>query len=296
MSHRHEHPSVAADATGTASPELVALAEAMGAFSLRAAHDGGRPPLDELVRATADQVPGATWASITVLRADRFRTVASTSEAATHADLLQYDLRSGPCVDSVLEDHVNCTGDVTRDGRWQEWGRAAHEQTGVTSALAFRLMLLDGSGAIAGLNVYSDVRDAFDETSVCTALVLATHGSLLVTALLARDRADNLRRALESNREIGVAMGILMQRHHLTREQAFDVLRVASQYGNRKLSDIATEVADTGILAIRRCPTSPSAAVTVDVEAQTGAATPLSRLSPLESPWERAGLRVDRDG
>ena len=90
-------------------------------------------------------------------------------------------------------------------------------------------------------------------------LVLATHGSLFVTAMLARHRADNLMRALESNREIGVAMGILMQRHHLTREQAFDVLRIASQDANRKLADIAAEVAVTGILAIRRWPRSTTA-------------------------------------
>ena len=50
--------------------------------------------------------------------------------------------------------------------------------------------------------------------------MLATHCSWLVSAMLARDRADNLARALQSNREIGVAMGILMQRHRLTREQA----------------------------------------------------------------------------
>jgi len=40
-------------------------------------------------------------------------------------------------------------------------------------------------------------------------------------------------------------MGILMQRHALTRDEAFAVLRRASQDANRKLSDIATEVADT---------------------------------------------------
>jgi hypothetical protein len=42
-----------------------------------------------------------------------------------------------------------------------------------------------------------------------------------------------------------VAMGILMQRNQFTRQQAFDVLRVASQSSNRKLADIASEVADT---------------------------------------------------
>jgi AmiR/NasT family two-component response regulator len=70
--------------------------------------------------------------------------------------------------------------------------------------------------------------------------------------LLATNRAVNLQRALQSNREIGVAMGILMQRNQFTRQQAFDVLRVASQSSNRKLADIASEVADTGTLTITR--------------------------------------------
>ena len=34
------------------------------------------------------------------------------------------------------------------------------------------------------------------------------------------------------------------------------MLRVASQDSNRKLADVASEVADTGILAIRRWPVS----------------------------------------
>jgi hypothetical protein len=120
--------------------------------------------------------------------------------------------------------------------------------------LAYRLTLLDESEAVAALNVYSDRPAAFDDRAMGTGLVLATHGSLLVTAQLARDKAANLLRAMESNREIGVAMGILMHRHRLDREQAFAVLRVASQDSNRKLAQVASEVADTGMLEIRRWP------------------------------------------
>ena len=76
--------------------------------------------------------------------------------------------------------------------------------------------------------------------------------------MLARGRATNLVRALESNREIGVAMGILMQRHQVSREVAFDLLRTASQDTNRKLSVVASEVADTGMLAGGRRPLAPS--------------------------------------
>ena len=62
------------------------------------------------------------------------------------------------------------------------------------------------------------------------------------------EQVENLQRALLSNREIGVAMGVLMTRHHVTRDQAFGLLRMASQNSNRKLHDVALEVTDTGAL------------------------------------------------
>ena len=233
---------------------LLDLAEAMRALDERATHEDGPQALQELVRLCIERLPGARWASLTVWRGGHFRSEASSDHVATRADALQYELGSGPCVDAVLDEPVYVTGDVSVDLRWPEWGRRVHADLGVASVLSQRLTLLDDSGAIAALNVYSDVFDAFDQRAVSTGLVLSTHGSLLVTALLARSRATNLLRALATNREIGVAMGILMQRHQLTRQQAFDVLRVASQDSNRKLAVVASEVADTGVLDIRRWP------------------------------------------
>ncbi|WP_392544019.1 ANTAR domain-containing protein [Oryzobacter telluris] len=69
----------------------------------------------------------------------------------------------------------------------------------------------------------------------------------MIAAHTATADADHLSRALETNREIGVGLGVLMASHSLTREQAFQVLRTASQNTNRKLRDIATEVGDTGL-------------------------------------------------
>jgi AmiR/NasT family two-component response regulator len=78
-------------------------------------------------------------------------------------------------------------------------------------------------------------------------MVLASHCALLVTSALAESRATHMLRALQSNREIGVAVGVLMARYGLTREQAFDLLRIGSQRSNRKLAELAAEVADTGL-------------------------------------------------
>ncbi len=50
-----------------------------------------------------------------------------------------------------------------------------------------------------------------------------------------------------SNRDvIGQAKGILMERHKLTADQAFGVLTRVSQALNRKLVDVAVELATTG--------------------------------------------------
>lgn len=66
----------------------------------------------------------------------------------------------------------------------------------------------------------------------------------------ARSEADNLSRALDSNRRIGQAMGVLMASCKLTPAQAFDLLRRASQHTHRKLCDIADEVRLTGTLEL----------------------------------------------
>ncbi len=64
----------------------------------------------------------------------------------------------------------------------------------------------------------------------------------------ARDKVNHLGVALESNRRIGQALGILMATYKLTDECAFDLLRGVSQHTHRKLRDIADEVCTTGTL------------------------------------------------
>jgi DNA-binding response OmpR family regulator len=64
----------------------------------------------------------------------------------------------------------------------------------------------------------------------------------------AQDEAANLRVALSSNRQIGAALGILMQRYQIDSDQSFARLRSASQRLNRKLRDVADDVVRTGDL------------------------------------------------
>lgn len=208
------------------------------------------PPeaLRALTEVAVEVVSGAEYAAITRGVKGRFETVAATDQLARDVDAIQYDLGTGPCVDAILQNAVFRTNDLREDERWPTFGRRA-AAAGILSMLSFRLYLED-SDVIAGLNIYSRQADAFAESSQTVGMLLASHAALALGGVLAQQRVANLERALASNREIGVAMGILMARHSITREQAFDLLRIASQNTNRKLVAIATDVADTGALEL----------------------------------------------
>ena len=59
---------------------------------------------------------------------------------------------------------------------------------------------------------------------------------------------EGLKQALESRDAIGQAKGILMERHKMTSEQAFEELRRISQHENIKLRDVAEFLATTGVV------------------------------------------------
>jgi transcriptional regulator with GAF, ATPase, and Fis domain len=212
-----------------------------------APHHRTADALASVARAAATRVPGVEWASVTRGHKGSFVTVAATDPAAHQVDQIQYDLGTGPCVDAILQETVFLTGDLGADRRWPEFGQRALATAGVHSMLSFRLFL-EEDDLIAGLNLYATQKDAFDDDAQTIGTLVATHGALAISAAAARELAAHLQRALQSNRDIGVAMGVLMTEHKITRSQAFDLLRIASQNTNRRLADIAVEVGDTGTL------------------------------------------------
>jgi ANTAR domain/GAF domain len=203
--------------------------------------------LAALTKTAVQMVRGAEYAGITRGRPGDFETVAPTDQLAVRVDSIQYDVGSGPCVDAVANNDVFRTADLRTDPRWPDFGWRAFEATGVISMLSVGVFL-EIEDIVVGLNMYSMGVDAFDDHDQTVGTVLATHGALAVASAAAHERAENLEVALKTSREIGVAMGVLMIQHKFTREQAFDLLRIASQHSHRKLADVAIEVADTGTL------------------------------------------------
>jgi GAF domain-containing protein len=195
-------------------------------------------------------IPDADLVSVTLLEPDgRYHTPVETDPVAARLDEVQYDHGEGPCVESACPDGpaIAWSQDLAHDPRWPSFGPAAAGH-GYQSVLATAL-LPDArpprrSGA---LNLYSSRPGAFDGPAIDLTLLLATHASLALAHTEAVAAAEleraNLRRAVDSRDVIGQAKGILMQRRGITADEAFDVLRRASQDLNVKLADLARTLA-----------------------------------------------------
>jgi hypothetical protein len=196
--------------------------------------------LEALVEFARSGVPGADHASITLVpRGGGPETVGATGPLASEADSLQYSLDEGPCMEALGQSDMVWVNDLARDDHYPRFAPQA-VGLGVRSMLSTRLFLSENDRA--GLNLYAERPSAFSANDLPLAAIFASYASLLLINRLHQDQVMRLERALESNREIGIAMGILMSQHRWSQTEAFDRLVTSSQHLNRRLRDIAAEV------------------------------------------------------
>jgi hypothetical protein len=236
-----ESASALGNELSTLAREMSDLARAMSEGLENGMHT------DRVTQFAARAVPGAEHAGIaTVHGRHRPVTVASSGPLPEEVDALQYDLREGPALEALTISDIVWVPDLAADLQYPRFAPRAVEATGVRSMLSFRLFLT--SERRAALSFYATKPDAFPDIAMPLGAIFAAYASLTLTNTLHNDKVIHLERAVESNREIGVAIGILMARELHTQDEAFDRLRAASQHLHRKLRDVADEVKQTGTL------------------------------------------------
>ncbi len=202
--------------------------------------------LGEVTDIAARSIPGAESTSITLVRGDKAFTAAHTGEMALAADELQYERGYGPCMDAGRAGVVLRIDDMRTEQRWPDYTANVLE-VGVRSSLSMPLPYQGSS--IGALNIYSTEPAAFaSQASEEAATAVAEAVAVAVANADAHDRlaehAQNMRLAMESRAVIEQAKGVLMAQQGIDAEQAFEVLRGASQRYNRKLRDIAHGIVD----------------------------------------------------
>ncbi len=196
-----------------------------------------------IVDAAKRLVPGCDRASLLVRTRDRFATAASTDDIARRIDQIELEVGQGPCVDAILDEGYQHDPDLTDAVTpWPRFTERIVAETPVRSAIGYRL-LLDGD-KVGALNLFADTPNALTSRSADAGAVIASFASVGIMAIRAREEAATLRQGLQSNREIGKAVGLLMAAHRIGGEEAFELLRRTSQELNMKLAHVAAQVVD----------------------------------------------------
>lgn len=204
--------------------------------------------LTDVTRIAARGIPGAEASSITLLRDDRAFTAAHHGEMALAADELQYEHGYGPCMDAGRGGVLLRVDDMRTEERWPDYVAHVVRTTPVRSSLSVPLPYQGAS--IGALNNYSTRPAAFaSPESLRAGLEVAEIVAVAVANAEAHhqlgEQARNMRLAMESRAVIEQAKGVLMAQRRVTAEQAFEILREASQRYNRKLRDIALGIVES---------------------------------------------------
>ncbi|MFJ7132965.1 GAF and ANTAR domain-containing protein [Streptomyces fungicidicus] len=200
--------------------------------------------LRQISSSAVELVDGCDASGILVLRGDRVSSLAPTEQLVTDSDRLQEQLKEGPCFDAARPDRAERVfriPDFTEDpGRWTSFVPRCRE-LGVGSMMGF--LLYTREEELGALNMYSRKPGMFTKDSETAGWLLASHAAVAFST--AKTDAQ-LQEAIATRHLIGEAMGILMGRHQVTEDQAFDILRTRSQRTNTKLRDVARRVVETG--------------------------------------------------
>ncbi|HTZ45068.1 MAG TPA: GAF and ANTAR domain-containing protein [Jatrophihabitans sp.] len=147
---------------------------------------------------------------------------------------------------ALRQDEPVHSDDLAQDGRWPGYAEAMARWAGMRSVLAVPVRLT--GTALGVLVLYAGEPGLFDAETAALAGTLADQAALALGLLAGRTKNRNLTIALETSREIGQAMGILMATRKVTGDRAFDLLKQASQQAHVKLRELAREVILTGQL------------------------------------------------
>ena len=197
--------------------------------------------LQKIVDLAVETIEGCDHAGITFMKGRVPSTPASSNDLPRKVDAIQYETGEGPCLDAIRHQEVYRTGDLSQERRWPHFAARAQREVGVTSMLSFRLFV-EGD-TLGALNLYSKGSDAFDDEATRIGSVFAAHAAVALSSAL---HDEQMEEALQSRDIIGQAKGMIMAREGVTADQAFDMLRRASQRLNVKLRDVASGMVSAG--------------------------------------------------
>ncbi|MFF4984254.1 GAF and ANTAR domain-containing protein [Streptomyces sp. NPDC001046] len=218
------------------------------------AHDGNRIPqlllrtdsLEGFLQALADtalELARCEGVGLTLERHGRPATVVSSGPPAPKLDEKQYGQDDGPCLQSLRTGQEVAVRDMREESRWGDYPAYAASH-GIRSSLS--LPIAPRTHTAGALNLYAESPAAFEGADLSALRDLAsqaTGGIALAQRIAdAEEFAEQLQNAMRSRGVIDQAIGVVIGRNRCTAEEAFKILRSASQHRNIKMRDLCTEL------------------------------------------------------
>lgn len=194
----------------------------------------GTPSVFDSILDAAKELAPEAHVGISVTNRDgTHTTLAGTDPLVFMLDELQYDLGEGPGFAVMVEDHTVIVDDAESEHRWPNFISRAIAM-GLRSHLGVAISI-EGK-PMGALNMYATEHVCVDAVRLAHARLFATQAAL---ALGQVQRENDLVLALQSSRNIGKAIGLVMERFDLDDHEAFERLSKLSQNSNIKLRDLA---------------------------------------------------------
>jgi len=213
--------------------------------------------LQSIVDRASATIDGCDAAGVLVVEDGIVAPSAISSQLVVEVDAAQIESGEGPCLDASSTGKSFYAEDLLDDDRWPAFAPRA-VALGIRSVLAYPLL----DGQASALNLYGRLPSAFGATGRAQGLLFATLARLALNSAEDREseekRSGHLTEALRTRELIGQAQGILIERERITADQAFDVLRRASQHLNIKLREVAERLVETGETPGRPPPPEPA--------------------------------------
>lgn len=212
----------------------------MGQFSV--VDDSMTEMLYRLASLANDTVDGSDIVGLTMEVNGKLGTPVFTDDESPEIDSAQYKSGVGPCVDTYRDGVVNSIPSTPADTRWRPFSEVCVAR-GILSTLS--VPVISKTEKLAAMNFYARREGAFDTEGEELALALAAQAAVVISNSRAywsaRQLGEQLNEALQTRVVIEQAKGLLMSTGK-TGDQAFEVLKRASQRENRKLRDIAADL------------------------------------------------------
>ncbi|WP_454051479.1 ANTAR domain-containing protein [Cellulomonas sp. Marseille-Q8402] len=201
--------------------------------------------LDVIVGRAAARGGDGCAGAITLRLGAQATVAASTDERAAACDRAEQAAGAGPCVEASDQQVLITVPDVREERRWPAW----HDATlaaGFGSAAALPAPAPDGQDLRLAINLYRTDPGPWDSAVLADVARFAEDAAraVAVAARVQEQRRVNedLKQAMTARAVIDQALGVIMAQNRCGPEEAFGILRRASQTRNQKMREIAAEI------------------------------------------------------